>query len=43
VRLRREWGEWFWVNTLEEAVSPRFMTKQEAAYWLVQFELGEET
>lgn len=42
MKLKKEWGEWFWVSITEAVISPRFTTKAEACYWLIQFELGEE-
>jgi|TARA_B110000914_G_C15262756_1_gene353825 hypothetical protein len=42
MKLKKEWGEWFWVSITEAVISPRFTTKSEACYWLIEFELGED-
>ena len=36
MKLKKEWGEWFWVDNTDTVISPRFITKSEACYWLVQ-------
>lgn len=41
MKIDKTWGEWHWVNDDGVTISPRFITKQEACYWLVEFE-GEE-
>tara|TARA_R110000744_G_scaffold377688_1_gene492951 strand:+ start:296 stop:415 length:120 start_codon:yes stop_codon:yes gene_type:complete len=33
--LKKEWGEWFWVDNAGIATSPRFTTKEEACYWYI--------
>ena len=38
MKLKKEWGEWYWLDDDGVVVSPRFTTKQEACYWLVQFQ-----
>jgi len=38
MKLKKEWGEWYWLDDDGVVVSPRFTTKQEACYWLVEFQ-----
>lgn len=38
MKIDKTWGEWYWLDDAGVVASPRFTTKQEACYWLVQFE-----
>ena len=38
MKIDKTWGEWYWLDDDGVVASPRFITKQEACYWLVQFE-----
>ena len=35
--ITKTWGEWHCIDENGVTVSPRFLTKEEACYWLVQF------
>ena len=38
MKIQKDWGEWYWLDDDGVVASPRFTTKQEACYWLVQFQ-----